>query len=206
MIELEEAQELLEPISQDLVSAHVAAAETMAAFVAKNAAMAIPLDERTRKNIMHCLIRSETEIRVADRPGVEPNDLLDFFALTIAPSILLRFKYVGHGGPSNVATTRQRLLAQQIYPDDDALALTGDRALRPPTLLTCGYTLDGAEIGRIEIRRDCKNHLPWYFDIYGGERLNQPLTIDGMADDVRPATVSSITKRHEKGITRIDQR
>jgi hypothetical protein len=206
MIELDEAQELLEPVKEDLISAHVAAVTTMAEFVTREAAMAIPLDERTRKNIMHCHIRSETEMRVADRPGVEPNDLLDFFALKIAPSILLRFKYVGHGGPSNVATKRQQLLAHQVYTDDDALALTGDKALRPPTLLTCGYTLDGAEIGRIEIRRDCKRHLPWSFDIFGGERLIQPLPIDGMADDVRPATVSSITKRHEKGITRIDQR
>ena len=48
------------------------------------------------------------------------------------------------------------------------LALAGDSALTPPTLLTCGYTLDGDKIGRIVVRRDCIGHPPWHYEIYGG--------------------------------------
>ena len=92
------------------------------------------------------------------------------------------------------------LVRRQTVPDEKQfdepmlLALAGS-ALTPPTLLTCGYTLDGTEIARIEIRRDCKHHLPWKFDIYGGTEVVEPLVISGMDDTAKPAVVTSRKRR-----------
>jgi hypothetical protein len=67
-------------------------------------------------------------------------------------------------------------------------------------MLTCGYTLDdGIELARVEIRRDCKGHQPWSFDIYGGEAVAEPLVFPGMTDTTRPATVTSIKEVAKKG-------
>lgn len=130
----------------------------------------------------------------------DTTDRLGFFAVRIGSYILLRFKYVGNdGGPHNVATRQQRLLARQTYDEEMALALNGDVSLAPPTLLTCGYTLtDRAEVDRIEIRRDCDGHLPWMYDIYGGGVVNEPIFIDGMADEAKPATVTSSGETQRK--------
>src|SRR5205085_1133431 len=102
--------------------------------------------------------------------------------------------------PHNVGTFQQKLLSRQQYDEDMVLALTGDIDLSPPTLLTCGYTLtDESKIDRIEIRRDCKGHLPWSYDIHGGTTLIEPVFLDGMADEAKPAKVSSSRKDERKG-------
>jgi hypothetical protein len=128
---------------------------------------------------------------------VEIADCLGFFALRIGHDILLRFKFVGDGHPHNVATTQQKHLARQQYTEDMTLALNGSTALTPPTLLTCGYTLEDGDIGRIEIRRDCKGQLPWMYDIYGGDRVVRPTQFDGMKDVTKPATIRKTTEPKE---------
>lgn len=199
MIELSAAQGRIEPIRQPLTEGTKAAVAIWANMLDKRSDLARPLDATARANFLHCHIRSEVERRVTDVAGVEATNCLDFFALRLDPDILLRFKYVGLGEPSNVPTKRQRFLARQEYDEEMTLALTGDIAMVPPTLLTCGYTLDGAEVGRIEIRRDCKGHLPWSFDIYGADALVEPIVFDGMADDAKPATVKSSRRTGQKG-------
>jgi hypothetical protein len=200
MVELDIARERIEPLVEPLNEGHRRAVAKWAELLQEAPGLALPLDATARANFIHCHLRREVEAAVDGIEGVEVNDALDFFALRIEPNILLRFKYVGDGEPSNVPTERQKLLARQIYTEEMTLAVMGDASLAPPTLLTCGYTLDGDKLGRVEIRRDCKGHLPWSFDIYGGEALTEPIVMDGMADEARPATVTSKEETQEKQV------
>ncbi|MCP9491528.1 MAG: hypothetical protein MSC31_16885 [Solirubrobacteraceae bacterium MAG38_C4-C5] len=195
MIELEDVKGRLADMETVLTEAHVAAAAVWETLLTEHPAIALPFDTTTRANIIHDHLCAELGWRLADTPGVELTDCLGFTGLKVGQDILLRFKFVGHGAPSNVATEQQKLLARQEYSEDMTLVLTGDPALKPPTLLTCGHTLDGAKVGRIEIRRDCKGHRPWMYDIYGGTRVVAPIAFPGMQDAAKPATVRKTTER-----------
>lgn len=204
MIGLEAARERLGPLHDPVIEAHKAAVGKWQTLVAEVPVLALPLDATARANFIHCHLQAEVEPRIEGL--AEVTDRLDFFGLKIGNEILLRFKFLNSGMPSNVPTGQQRLLARQTYTEEMTLALTGDLSLRPPTLLTCGHTLDGLDLNRIEIRRDCKGHLPWSYDIYGGDAVNLPVVLDGMADDARPATISSPSrKRDQEDEERADQ-
>lgn len=189
MIDLEDAQESLAAITQPLIDAHTEAVDAWSRFVQEKPELAKPCDATTRANFIHNHVCEQIDRRVADLPGVEVTDRLGFFGVKVGANVFVRFKYIGQGAPSNVATTQQKLLARQEFTEEMTLALTGDPALDPPTLLTCGYTLDGEKVGRIAIRRDCKGHLPWTYDIFGGDTVNKPMVFDGMKDTAKPATI-----------------
>jgi hypothetical protein len=191
VVELDYAQDRIEPLKPRLVEGHQAAAEVWAKLVKEQPEVVLPLDDTARANLIHPHIRYEVERRVEGLPAVMINDKLDFFALMIGDDILLRFKYVGHGMPRNYGTTRQKELASQRFTPTMIGDLLGDASLQPPTMLTCGHTLDGEKLGRLEIRRDCKGHLPWSFDIFGGNAVNAPLVIPTLEDEIRPARVKS---------------
>ncbi len=197
MVDLEAARERLGGVHQPLIDAHAAAAQAWETFVTERPELAKPCGTTTQKNFIHNHICAEVSKRVDGAAGVELTECLDFVSLKVGSEILLRFKAVDHGGPRNVATRQQRLLARQEFTEGMTLALTGDPALTPPTLLTCGYALDGPKIGRIEIRRDCKGHLPWAYDIFGGNAVNQPIVLKGLEDTAKPATVRTTTKPEE---------
>jgi hypothetical protein len=199
MIELDEARSRIDPLQNMLVDSCEAAVGTWATFVTDHSEMALPLDATARANFIHSHLRHEVDLRVADLDGVEPTEGLNFFGLIIQQDTFLRFKYVGKGVPHNVPTKRQKLLANQTFTKSMKATLMGDPSMPPPTMLTCGYTLDGIELGRIEIRRDCKGHQPWSFDIHGGAAVAEPLVFPGMTDTTRPATVTSTKKAAEKG-------
>lgn len=201
MVQLDDARQQLSELHPILVDAHVAAVAAWASLVTDRPDLAIPLNSTTRANFVHNHIEAEVARRVADLPGVAIADGLDFFGLWL-DGILLRFKFVGHGEPSNYPTTQQKLLARQIYTEDMVENLTGDPALDPPTLLTCGYTLDGDKVGRMEIRRDCVGHLPWSYDIYGGEAVNQPIALKGMEDTAKPAKIKSTKTKQDEDAAR----
>ena len=198
MIDLPDARELTQPLHDLMINAHKAAVKQWEKLLTERPDFGLPLDTTTRANYIHAHLVYEIKQRVEGIPDVTPTEDLGFFALRVGSDILLRFKYVGHGRPHNVGTKQQRHLARQAYTGQMMLTLTGDPGLTPPTLITVGYTLDGSELARIEIRRDCKNHLPWRFDIYGGTELIQPIVLDGLADTAKPAIVTSTrTKRAE---------
>jgi hypothetical protein len=197
VIEIDEAQQQLEPIQGLLVEAHVAVAEKWATFLKENPDFAHPFDDTARANVIHPHIRYEVERRIESVPGFEVNDKLRFFAVMIGSDMLLRFKYVGHGMPHNFPTTRQKELASQRFTKQMTADLLGDSSLQPPTLVTCGHTFDGEKLGRLEIRRDCKGHLPWSFDIFGGEAVNAPVVIPTLEDEIRPARVKSAQEQEE---------
>jgi hypothetical protein len=200
LIELGAARDQIEPLKRILIEAHEAAAAMWEKLVTEQPEIARVLDATTRANLIHNHLCAEITRRVGGIPNVKATDALDFFALLIGQDILLRHKYVGQGAPSNVRTTQQKRLARQQFDEATMYVLTGDKAFQPPTLLTCGYTLDGVEIDRVEIRMDCVGKLPWSFDIYGGEAVAEPLILTGMQDDSKPATVKSSRKTAtEKG-------
>jgi hypothetical protein len=195
MVELPYAQDAIKPIEPTLVEGLTKAAENWETLLSEHPALALPLDATTRANFIHNHACSEVAHLTADADGVTLAEGLGFFALLIGSDIILRMKFVGYGAPSNVATRQQKLLAKQSFTPEMLLALDGIPA--PPTLLTCGYTLEGAAIGRIEIRRDCIGHQTWSYDIYGGEAIVEPLVIPGMIDTTKPAIVTSTRKAME---------
>jgi hypothetical protein len=199
MIELPQAQTAIAPIADLIVEAYLESWKSWRKFLEDEQGLALPFNATARANFLHCHVCSEISKRIADVAEVEETEVLEFYALKVGPEILLRFKYTRRGQPSNVKTKRQRRLDRQIYTADEALALTGDAALVVPTLLTAGYTIDGDEIGRIEIRRDCKGHPRWYYNLYGDPAVVQPLALDGMADDAKPAIVVSSRKGEREG-------
>jgi len=190
MIDLPEAKDRLEHLVPHLIEAHQGAMSDWTKRMQEDPAWFLPLNARTRANVLHNHVCARVEQTTASITGVEATDALSFFGLKVGPDILLRFKYVGLGAPQNVATEQQRLLEKQTYSEQMMLSLTGDTSLTPPTLLTCGYTIDGDEIGRVEIRRDCKSHVSWSYDIYGGSAVIAPQALPGMDDTARPAKIT----------------
>lgn len=199
MIDLPEAKNELELLEPHLIAAHQAAMTSWVGLMQSTPGFTLPLDATTRANILHNHICAEVERRVEDLSGVAINDKLGFFALYLEPGILLRFKYVGQGAPSNVATEQQKLLAQQTYTDQMMFQLAGDVDVdvAPPTTLTCGYAIDEAEIGRIEIRCDCKGRVSWSYDIYGGESVIIPQMLPGQEDTAKPARIRKVAAQGE---------
>jgi hypothetical protein len=195
MIELTEAQEAIKPIEPALVNGLTKAAENWEKLLQEQPELALPLDATTRANFIHDHACAEVTHLTADADGVKLADGLGFFAILVGEDIMLRMKFVGDGAPRNVATGQQKLLARQAFTPEMILALDGIQA--PPTLLTCGYTLEGVAIGRIEIRRDCTGHPTWNYDIYGGEAIVEPLVIPGLTDTTKPAIVTSTRKATE---------
>ncbi len=194
MIDLPEAKDRLDPLVPALIAAHEAAMEIWVAAVKDNPAFTLPLNTTTRANILNNHVCAQAELRL---PDVPQNDKLGFFALMIGGDVMLRFKYVGHGAPANVQTEQQKLLAKQTYNDQMMFALTGDIAGEPPTLLTCGYTIDGEKIGRVEIRYDCKGHISWSYDIFGGEAVIMPQMLPGQEDTAKPARIKKVAAQGE---------
>lgn len=205
MVELDVARERIKSLEPLLVEAHETAVSNWATFVKEKPELAKPIDTTARANFIHCHICAEVARLVARVDGVKLTDNLGFFGIWVGDHILLRFKFVGHGAPSNVATTQQRYLARQEYTDEMMLTLAGDSALIPPTLLTCGYTLDGDKVGRIVVRRDCVGHPTWHYEIYGGRTIVEHIPFDGMADTAKPARVSSAKAKRQEEADQADQ-
>ncbi len=197
MVDLPETKSRLEPLVPHITAAHESAMSGWVARLREDSEFTLPLDITTRANILNNHICKQVERRVGDMSGVRLNDKLGFFAVLVEPDILLRFKYVGHGAPANVKTKQQKLLAKQTYNEQMMLALAGDAGAEPPTLLTCGYVIDGDKIGRIEIRRDCKGHQTWSYDIYGGDAVILPLTLPGQEDTTKPARIKKVAAQGE---------
>lgn len=200
LIDLGAARTELEPIEGILIASYETAAMRWRELVTEQPHLALPLGATARAMFIHDHVCPEIERGVEEVPHVQATDALGFFALSIGEGILLRPKYVGQGAPSNVGTTQQRLLAKQEYDEEMIQALGRDPAFAPPTLLTCGYTLDEGELGRIEIRCDFMGKQIWKFDIFGGEAESETLAFPGMEDEARPAVVKSTRKTAaEKG-------
>ncbi len=198
MITLPVAQERLAPLHEPIVDSYLAAHASWIELLTRSPRLALPLDRTTRANFINDHACHEITHRVEPIEGVKPFEGLGFFALSL-DGILLRFKFLGYKGlPSNVRTRQQGLLARQLYNEDMVTALEGGGIPLAPTLLTAAYVLDEDKIGRIEIRRDCRGHLPWKYDIYGGTAVVEPIPLPGMEDEAKPAIVVSKKRMAEE--------
>lgn len=126
------------------------------------------LNPTSRANVIHDWIERQVREVIPDLDGVVDVSSLGFFAVSTHPDLLLRFKFVGNGGPANIATDQQRALAKQMYDDEMMALLTLDGLTEPPTLLTCGYTLDyEMEISRLTIQCDYDKVTLWRYCVLG---------------------------------------
>lgn len=188
------ARERIGPFEGPIIEAHHAAAASWRKL-SKDAELFGPLKVRTHRNWFHDHLRHELDARIVG-PGATPTEAIDFYALCIEPDVLLRFKHIGFEGlPQNVRTYQQKRLAKQEYTEEDLESLPL-ASLAPPTLLTCGHTFHGDEVGRIEIRCDCEGRDPWYYHIYGDEAAAEPTVIEGLPmEQPKPAVVRSKTEK-----------
>lgn len=134
-----------------------------------NPSFAVNMDATARANILHCSVIANVRVALVDTdPEVREIDSLDYFAVGFGPDMIVRFKYVGHDGPQNVATRAQANVAAQQFDDHvmDTLMLEG--FAHPPTIVTCGYTLgfDG-RLGRVSLQCDYQRTTIWKYVLWG---------------------------------------
>lgn len=204
MLTLDDARGLLDPFREQVFLAPaLAGVATWHRFVEREPAMAAPLDETARANVIHCWWRNEVRRALASVAGIREVQALGFFAVAVAANPLVRFKCVSAGTPTNVETGQQTLLARQLYDDDAMAALEIDGIPAPPTLLTCGYSLDAVALLRsIEIRCDYRKRLLWRWPIWGDEAESggvvEQLPLPDMPGP-QPAHVRSIREHNPEG-------
>jgi len=203
ILTLAEGRDVLDPHREAVLMAPaIKAVETWQSFVAKAPALASPLDETARAAVIHCWWRTEVRRALVDAKGIREVAALGFFAVAVAQNPLVRFKFLGNGTPSNVATEQQRDLAFHRY-DDGALTALGLEGIpAPPTILTVGYSLNAAaELRSIEVRCDYGKRLLWRWPIWGEEAVYggvvEPMTLPGVSGPV-PARVRSRTKPRDE--------
>lgn len=149
------------------------------------------LNAKERANFVHGQVRQLVGVAVECIDGARVTDW-DIDTVAVGGDLLVRFKYLGNGDPANnKSTEQQRLLDRQQYKQEAMPVLFAAGITEPPTLVTCGYTLDGLDLARVRIQRDCKGHDRWYYDIYGEVvAVVEPLHLDGI-EEARPAAVRS---------------
>jgi hypothetical protein len=184
-----EVQERLAPFHSIFSDAHLGAAARLREFAEKVPQAAAALNATERANFLHGQIRDLVGVGVEPADGIHVTNW-EVFTVAVDVDLLVRFKYLGQGAPANVATEQQKLLARQQY-TDETFALLGDAGITaPPTTVTCGYTMDGMDIGTVTIRRDCKGHESWKYDVYGGETVYEPQLLPTV-EEAKPAVVRS---------------
>jgi hypothetical protein len=204
VLRLDDARQILDPFRQQVfVAPPGAAIATWHRFVKRQPEMAMPMDETTRANMIHAWWRREVRQVLTSTFGIREVRALGFFAVAVGANPLVRFKCINGGGPSNVETEQQKLLARHQYDDDAMAALTLDGIPSPPTLLTCGYSLDAAALLRsVEIRCDYGRSLLWRWPIWGdaaeGGGVVEPMPIPD-APGPAPAQARSTRKQRRDG-------
>lgn len=209
LMTLSEAQAILTPHLGDVfIEPWLGASENWRRFLMATPNLAKDLDAKTRRNMVHCWAQAIARERLPQLSGIREISALDFFAVAAGDNPVVRFKFVGSGGPSNVSTEAQKLLRLQQYDDEMMDALTGEGVPNPPTILTCGYKLDltETEVRGIEIRCDYRRELVWSWPIWGdaasgigdGGGSVEPMPFPDMPGPV-PARIHSTRRRRETG-------
>lgn len=172
VLKLAAARQALGPYRTSVFTTPVLnAVATWREFVRQSPHHAKPMDETTRANMIHCWWREGVRQALVDLSGIREIESLGFFAVAVGANPLVRFKLLGGGGrPSNVNTDQQVRLSCQEYDEDSLDSLTLEGIPAPPTLLTCGYSLDAvAEINSVEIRCEYRPepNAGWRWVIWG---------------------------------------
>lgn len=195
MLTREQVATRLDRFQSIFSDAHLGAVARLKKVASDSPAVVAALNSTERANLLHGQIRDLVSVGIEETSGATVTEW-DIFTLAIGSDLLVRFKYLGSGVPANVATEQQRLLARQRYTEETMAVLTLSGIEKPPTIVTCGYTLDGLDLSKVTIRRDCKWHEPWMYNIYGDEVAVEPLTLPGV-EEAKPAVVRSKRVRAE---------
>lgn len=189
VLTLDEVAQRLEPLHPTFCAAHLGAAARLRKVADEMPEVIAPLNTTERANFLHGQVRDLVSVGVEEIAGAQVTEW-DLFTVAVGGDLLVRFKFLGNGEPANVLTEQQRLLARQRYKEEAMAVLALAGIEMPPTTVTCGYTLDGFDIAKVTIRRDCSGHQTWLYDIYGGDEVAEPLLLPGMKE-AKPAVVRS---------------
>lgn len=189
MLTQKEVAERLREVSPIFVAAHQGAAERFKALLKDQPASAAALNATERANFLHGQVRDLVSVGVEPIQGAVVTSW-NIFTVAVGDDLLVRFKHLGCGKPANVRTEQQILLAKQTY-TEETMALLGQVGIvKPPTTVTCGYSLIGYDISQVLIRRDRKSDLSWTYSLYPYETVAEPQMFPGM-EPAKPARVQS---------------
>jgi hypothetical protein len=197
MLSMLEVKDRLGPYHALLVGAHLNATKRLNSVAKRSPEFVAAFNATERANVLHGQIRSLTAIAVESVRGVSMT-AWDVDTVAVGTDLLVRLKHLGQRGtPANVQTVQQVLLSKQQYKEEviEILSLSGIQGA--PTLVTCGYSMDGLDISTIMIRRDCIGHNPWTYGIYGSVAIVEPLMLPTI-EDVKPAIVRSTRRKPGK--------
>jgi hypothetical protein len=190
MLSRSEVQSRLAPHHDLLVDAHLGAAARIKKVMEGCPELIAALDATERANLIHGQVRDLVTVAVEGMHGIKTTSW-SVFSLAVGPNLLVRFRYVGRrGAPVNAPTGQQKLLARQTYKEEAMAVLALAGITEPPTTVTCGYTLEGLDIGRVVIRRDCGGHEPWVYSLYGEAVDYEHMTLPGTTE-AKPAVLRS---------------
>ncbi len=170
---LDNARELLAPVADALlVKPRKAAVGTWNAFEAESPAAAAAITATTRAGMIHDWtvreVRRALELDDVKDLAREIDSSLEFFTVVVGQTMLVRYKLTATGQPRNVATDVQRRLAVQQYDEVVMSEFALDGMPEPPTLVTCGYTLDaGGMLGTVSVQCDYGKTILWHYVVWG---------------------------------------
>lgn len=169
LLTMDEARDRLDPLTDKLlVGVHRTAMGTWTSFVRDQPALAAMLNATTRAGIIHDVIVNAARKVLHQVEGVREIEGAGFFVMAIKEDLLIRFKFVPRGLPSNVPTERQELLARQQFDEALMKVLTLEGMPSPPTLVTCGYTIgDDGDLGKVSLQCDYGKVIQWRYFVYG---------------------------------------
>lgn len=183
VLSLGEVKTRLDPVNPVLEAAHLGAAERLKGLDPSTAAALNPIE---RANFLHAQVRQLVGVGVEPMAGVRVTEW-DLDTIAVGSDLLVKFNYITDPVRH---TTQQKMLKRQKYKPEAMAVLALAGIIGPPTTVTCAYTLDGMDIGRVLIRRECAGHETWEYDIYGGTAIVEPQHFPGI-DEARPAIVRS---------------
>jgi|GEM_PF-4837156 len=203
LITPEKAADRIEESGLDLVGAWKTVAKRHRKLAKKmpDFAEALSADPTARANSYHAQLQAVVQDQAESLAKVSAGRKLNMFTASLPPDLLLRFKYVGAGGPTNHSSAQQRLLARQQYTQE---MLDDLEVEEPPTLVTCGYDVDGHELSTVTLRCDCIGRESWKLALFPSyEVLEEPMVIGDLSDplparivikpEIRPALPASDT-------------
>lgn len=190
MLSLSQVAARLERVHPVLTAAHLGAAERLKAMDPDAAAA---LNAIERANFLHAQVRSLVAVGIEQMEGVHVTQW-DVDTIAVGTDLLVKFNYVTDP-PRH--TKQQKMLKRQEYKPKAMEILSLSGITEPPTTVTCAYTLDGMDIGRVLIRRERTGHETWEYDIHGGLAVVEPQIIPGIKE-ARPAVVRS--KKASEGV------
>jgi hypothetical protein len=174
LLTIVEAQSRLEALQADvLVAPRKLAVEKWNEMEQEDPDFALDMEATERANIIHGLTRSRVRKALATVDASAAHELtsLGFFAVAFGDDLIVRYKFVGNGEPSNVATNRQKELAKHEFDDKLMGKLALEGVPNPPTIATCGYTLDfSGKLETVSVRCDHSGNTLWQYTVWGDDK------------------------------------